>query len=61
MADKTPEERVLVDPELCARCGFRGTPLCTHPDGYYQDEPAGLNLLLDSGRWPPREGEIEDD
>jgi hypothetical protein len=34
-----------VDPKLCATCGFRGTPLCTHPDGVYQDEPAGLNKL----------------
>ena len=26
-----------VDSELCAGCGFRGTPLCTHPDGVYHD------------------------
>ena len=52
--DKKPEQ---VDPALCEKCGFKGTPLCTHPDGYYHDEPAGLNQLLDSGKWPPRDEE----
>jgi hypothetical protein len=40
------QEKELVDPALCEQCGFKGTPLCTHPDGYYQDEPAGLNKLI---------------
>lgn len=57
MAEQEPEEKKdqekeLVDPALCAKCGYRGTPWCTHPDGYYQEEPAGLNKLLDSGKWP---------
>ncbi len=41
-------KRELVDSALCEKCGFKGTPLCTHPDGYYQDEPAGLNKMLDN-------------
>lgn len=40
------QERELVDPALCEKCGFKDTPLCTHPDGYFQDEPAGLNKLF---------------
>ncbi len=36
-----------VDPALCENCGFKGTPLCTHPGGYYQEEPAGLSSLHD--------------
>ena len=28
-----------VDPKLCEGCGYRGTPLCTHPDGLYHDGP----------------------
>jgi hypothetical protein len=27
-----------VDPKLCAECGFRGTILCSHPDGIYHPE-----------------------
>ncbi len=36
-----------VDPEHCKNCGFKNTPLCTHPDGVYQDEPAGLTKLIE--------------
>lgn len=36
-----------VNPEYCRNCGFKGTPLCTHPTGYYQPEPEGLNKLLE--------------
>jgi len=36
-----------VNPEYCKRCGFKGTPLCTHPTGYYQPEPEGLNKLVE--------------
>jgi len=35
-----PHEIQLVDPAFCARCGYKGTPMCTHPDGYYQEDPA---------------------
>lgn len=41
-----PKEKV--NTELCKKCGFRGTPLCTYPDGYYQDELAGLNKMMDN-------------
>jgi len=44
-------KRELVDPALCEKCGFKDTPLCTHPDGYYQDEPAGLNKLQEGGNY----------
>ena len=27
-----------VDPEICAQCGFRGTPFCSHPSGFYLEE-----------------------
>jgi hypothetical protein len=27
-----------VDPEICAKCGFRGTPFCSHPSGFYLEE-----------------------
>lgn len=53
-------KKELVDPRLCEKCGFRGTPLCTHPDGYYQDEPAGLNKLLLEGRIYDRAQEEEE-
>lgn len=43
-------EPEAVDPKLCETCGFRGTPLCTHPDGVYQDEPAGLNKMIQEGK-----------
>jgi hypothetical protein len=32
-----------VDPKLCAECGYKGTPLCTHPDGVYHD---GVFLVI---------------
>lgn len=35
----------VVDPELCRHCGYRGTPLCSHPGGYYQEQPEGINNL----------------
>jgi len=46
--EKSDQKRELVDSAFCEKCGFKGTPLCTHPDGYYQDEPAGLNKMLDN-------------
>lgn len=30
-----PEQKV--DSELCENCGYRGTPLCSHPDGVYHE------------------------
>ena len=47
ISEKDEQGKELVDPKLCEKCGFKDTPLCTHPDGYYQDEPAGLNRLPD--------------
>jgi hypothetical protein len=31
-----------VDPELCKKCGYRGTPLCTHPTGEYREDDKDL-------------------
>ena len=31
-----------VDPEICAKCGFSGTPLCSHPSGFYEEDKDGL-------------------
>ena len=25
-----------VNPKFCITCGFRNTPLCTHPTGFYE-------------------------
>ncbi len=43
----TRTENEPVNPEFCKKCGFKGTPLCTHPEGYYQPEPEGLDKIME--------------
>jgi hypothetical protein len=35
-----------VDPKLCKQCGYKDTPLCTHPTGEYKDDDKDLTELI---------------